>query len=130
MIFTCGHSTRSFQDLIELLQPHGITLLVDVRAIPRSRFHPWFNQKYLETHLPLKYLWKGDILGGKNAHLIPEAEFERGIQELIELSKTETVCIMCSEGQPTPTKWRKEGCHRWYAITPTLEQRGIDVVHL
>jgi hypothetical protein len=130
MIYTCGHSTRSFEDLTALLQSHGITLLVDVRAIPRSRFHPWFNRSYFEAHLPLKYLWRGDCLGGKNAKTIPPPVFAAGIQELIKLSNTETVCIMCSEGQPTPTKWRKEGCHRWSVITPMLEAEEVKVVHL
>jgi uncharacterized protein (DUF488 family) len=129
-IFTCGHSTRSFEELVHLLHSHGITLLVDVRAIPRSRFYPHFNKSYLGQHLPLKYLWRGEFLGGKNAKLIPPEMFQAVIEELAELSKTEAVCIMCSEREPTPTKWRKEGCHRWNTIMPALRKRGVEVRHV
>ena len=129
-IFTCGHSTRSFEDLVHLLQQNGITLLVDVRAIPRSRFYPHFNKFYLEQHLPMKYLWRGEFLGGKNAKLIPPEMFQAGIDELIEVSKTDVVCIMCSEREPGPTKWRKEGCHRWTTIAPTLQKKGVEMTHL
>ncbi len=130
MIFTCGHSTRSFKELTDLLQSHGVTLLVDVRAIPKSRFYPWFNRTYLEKNLPVKYLWRGDCLGGKNADLIPPQIFEAGIRELVALSATATVCIMCSERVPGPTRARKSGCHRWFSLTPALQKHGVEVVHI
>jgi uncharacterized protein (DUF488 family) len=129
-IFTIGHSTRPFEELIFLLQSNGITMLVDVRARPQSRFYPHFNKKYLIENLPMKYVWMGDRLGGKNANEIPPEEFEAGIDALIELSGKETVCIMCSEGSPTPTKWRPEGCHRWTIITPALKAKGVEVIHI
>lgn len=130
MLFTCGHSTRTFDELTDLLQRHGITVLVDVRAIPRSRFYPHFNKSFFEKHLPMKYRWMGDSLGGKNADLIPRDVFEKGIEELMRISKEETVCIMCSEREPTPTKWRKTGCHRWFSIAPALQAKGADIVHI
>ncbi len=130
VLYTCGHSTRPFEELVALLQGHGITLLVDVRAFPRSRYFPWFNRKYLEQHLPMKYRWMGDSLGGKNAKAIPRPVFEQGIDALVSLLQDDTVCIMCSEREPTPTKWRKEGCHRWSVITPVVEKRGVEVRHI
>jgi uncharacterized protein (DUF488 family) len=130
MILTCGHSTRSFEELCALLLGHGVTLLVDVRASPKSRFYPHFNRAHLEKHLPMPYLWRGDRLGGKNAELIPPELFAAGIDELIALSRTETVCIMCSEREPGPTKWRPGGCHRWASIAPALEAKGAAVRHL
>jgi uncharacterized protein (DUF488 family) len=129
-IFTCGHGSRPFEELVQLLTAHGITLLVDVRARPQSRFHPQFNRRHLQENLPMKYLWLGDKLGGKNEDLIPPEVFEEGIDELLALARNETVSIMCSERSPTPTKWRPEGCHRWRTITPVLEKRGVEVVHL
>lgn len=130
MLYTCGHSTRPFSDLTALLLAHGITLLVDVRAVPRSRFHPQYNRGFLEKNLPMRYRWMGDALGGKNADLVPPAVFAAAIDELATLTETETVCILCSEREPTPTKWRPAGCHRWYAITPAVERLGIAVTHL
>lgn len=130
MIWTIGHSTRPFDELVAILKQAGITLLVDVRAKPQSRFYPHFNKKYLIEHLPMEYRWMGDALGGKNMHLIPKEDFDRGIDELVALSKADRVCIMCSEGQPTPTKWRPEGCHRWNTIAPALQTKGAEVMHL
>lgn len=128
-VYTCGHSTRSFDELTDLLRRNGITLLVDVRAIPRSRFYPHFNRSYLEQHLPIPYLWR-EHLGGKNAKSVPKEVFDAGIGELLALAAEEKVCIMCSERSPTPTKHRPEGCHRWNAIAPALIDRGARVVHL
>src|SRR5438477_13204107 len=48
-IFTIGHSTRSIDEFVELLQENGFELLADVRSMPRSKRHPQFN---IET-LPL-----------------------------------------------------------------------------
>src|SRR5690606_26272410 len=46
-VFTIGHSTRSFEELVALLRAHGIERLVDVRTIPRSRRNPQFNRDTL-----------------------------------------------------------------------------------
>jgi uncharacterized protein (DUF488 family) len=129
-LYTVGHSTRPFSELTALLASAGITLLVDVRAVPRSRFYPQYNRSFLEKNLPVRYRWMGDRLGGKNAALIPPEEFSAGIDELVELLGRETVAVLCSERMPTPTKSRPEGCHRWYAITPAVIGRGVRVIHL
>jgi hypothetical protein len=49
--FTIGHSTRSVAELAGLLQQAGAGLLVDVRAIPRSRTNPQFNADALPESL-------------------------------------------------------------------------------
>ena len=129
-IWTVGHSTRPFEELVAILRGAGITLLVDVRARPQSRFYPHFNRRYLEEHLPMRYVFLGDRLGGKNAHEIPPEVYAAGIDTLVALAEKDRVCIMCSEASPTPTKSRPEGCHRWHTITPMLEPKGVKVVHL
>ena len=50
-IFTIGHSTRSIDEFIELLQMHGIEEIVDVRTMPMSRHNPQFNRDVLKTIL-------------------------------------------------------------------------------
>jgi len=49
--FTIGHSTRSVAELAGLLQQAGADLVVDVRAVPRSRTNPQFNFDVLPTSL-------------------------------------------------------------------------------
>src|SRR5690606_4291519 len=51
-IFTVGHSTRPFEELIDLLRAHRVKTLADVRAFPRSRRHPHFNLEHLADRLP------------------------------------------------------------------------------
>ena len=36
-VLTVGHSTRPIEVFIELLVGHGVTQLIDVRTVPRSR---------------------------------------------------------------------------------------------
>ena len=43
VIYTIGHSTRSWDDFVTLLNAHAIGRRADVRTIPRSRRHPHFS---------------------------------------------------------------------------------------
>ena len=47
VIYTIGHSTRSWDDFVTLLIAHAIGRLADVRTIPRSRRHPHFSTEAL-----------------------------------------------------------------------------------
>ena len=44
VVLTIGHSTRTLEEFIGLLQAHGATRVVDVRTVPRSRHNPQFNK--------------------------------------------------------------------------------------
>ena len=50
-IFTVGHSTLSLRDFTAVLAGYGITRLVDVRTIPRSRHNPQFNADALARQM-------------------------------------------------------------------------------
>ena len=50
-LFTIGHSTRSLEEFLGLLEREGVTHLVDVRAFPASRRYPHFNGPDLEKSL-------------------------------------------------------------------------------
>ena len=54
VIFTIGHSTLPIDEFIGLLLPHGVSRLVDVRTVPRSRHNPQFNRDTLPEHSPRK----------------------------------------------------------------------------
>ena len=41
--FTIGHSNRSLEEFIELLNVAHINLVADIRTVPRSRTNPQFN---------------------------------------------------------------------------------------
>lgn len=143
MIFTVGHSTRSADEFLALLQAHGITMLVDVRTVPKSRRHPHFAKDALEpflvshaigyTHLPalgglrkprrdsVNGAWQNDSFRGYADHMQTD-EFERGIAALLEMSQIHRVAVMCAEA-----KWWQ--CHR-QLIADALTARGVEVRHI
>ena len=85
-VYTIGHSTRTLEEFICLLQVHGIRLLADIRSYPASRRMPWFQgpqfppfmpedearrHEALETTLPeagFGYIWMR-ALGGRRRQL-------------------------------------------------------------
>jgi hypothetical protein len=49
--YTIGHSTHSFGDFVDLLQGAGVTVVTDVRTVPRSRANPQYNRDVLPEAL-------------------------------------------------------------------------------
>src|SRR5689334_1541144 len=50
-IFTIGHSTRSFDELVAMLRGSGVEQLIDVRTVPRSRHNPQYSRDVLSKAL-------------------------------------------------------------------------------
>ena len=50
-VLTVGHSTHPLEEFLGLLAAHGVTLLADVRTVPRSRHNPQFNKETLPVVL-------------------------------------------------------------------------------
>jgi uncharacterized protein (DUF488 family) len=68
VIYTIGHSDHSTGALLDLLRRNGITLVVDVRSQPYSRWTPHFNRETLAHDLKkagFAYRFMGDALGGR-----------------------------------------------------------------
>ncbi len=142
-LFTIGHSTRPIEDFLALLAEHRIERLVDVRTVPRSRHNPQFNRELLPPVLEragIAYTHRPDLGGLRHARkdsrntawrnpsfrgfadYMMTPEFERGLEELIDLAGRERVAIMCAEAVP----WR---CHR-SMIADALTARGVPVTHI
>lgn len=142
-IFAIGHSTHSIGEFIEFLKGHNITLLVDIRTIPKSRHNPQFNEENLRKSLrqhDIEYLHLKE-LGGlrhatknsvntawKNASFRGYADymqkriFASAVRVLMKLAKTYNVAIMCAEGNPFR-------CHR-LLVSDALTVRGFTVWHI
>lgn len=119
-IYSIGHGRLNVARLIEILDQYNITLLVDVRSKPYSRFNPGFNKNRLIKHLGERYLWAGDKLGGLKDR---DGAYYKGLEELIMLSRDQNICVMCAESDPMK-------CHREYWIARDLSKRDINVKHI
>ncbi len=126
IVLMIGHSTRTLDEFIRLLQAHGVSRVVDVRTVPRSRHNPQFNKSSLPRELEkvgLRYVHLPGLgglrhakrdspnVGWRNASFrgfadyMQTPEFEKSLEELIQLATEERVALMCAEALP----WR---CHR------------------
>lgn len=143
---TIGHSTRSLDELIDMLREAQIKLLVDVRSFPRSRTNPVFNVDRLPAdlaevqiayqHCPslggrrrkqpeidedLNAMWRVQSFHNYADYALSD-EFAGAFNELLCLGRDQRVAIMCSEA----VWWR---CHR-RIITDYLLLNGHAVDHL
>jgi uncharacterized protein (DUF488 family) len=138
IVLTIGHSTRPLEVFIGLLRVYGATRVMDVRTVPRSRHNPQFNRASLPgslkkagldyMHLPgfggLRYARRDSVnLGWRNASFrgyagyMQTPEFERSLDEFIQLVNQDRIVLTCAEAVP----WR---CHR-SLIGDALLIRGI-----
>jgi uncharacterized protein (DUF488 family) len=138
VVLTIGHSTRTLEEFIGLLQAHRARRVVDVRTVPRSLHNPQFNKTSLRkslkkaglgyVHLPglggLRHAAPDSInMGWRNASFrgyadyMQTPEFDKSLQRLIQLANQDCIALMCAEAVP----WR---CHR-SLIADALLVRGI-----
>jgi uncharacterized protein (DUF488 family) len=143
VVVTVGHSTRTLETFISLLQTYEVKQVVDVRTVPRSRHNPQFNRETLPDDLNaagIGYLQMPGLgglrrprpdstnTGWRNASFrgfadyMETPEFENHLGKLIELAQRKRVALMCAEALP----WR---CHR-SLIADALEVRGMRVAHI
>lgn len=143
IVLTIGHSTRTLESFIHVLQAYRVTRLVDVRTMPRSRHNPQFNQDTLPDALRVAGIGYQHIagLGGLRktrndsankawrnmsfrgfADYMQTPDFKANVQILINLARHERVALMCAEAVP----WR---CHR-SLIADALLVAGLRVEHI
>ena len=142
-LWTIGHSTRTQEEFISLLNEFSIEVLADVRRFPGYARFPHFNKENLtptlqQNHINYLHLLS---LGGRRtaaksttatawknkafqayADYMQTDEFKKGIEELTTVAKEKRTVIMCSEA----LWWR---CHR-SLIADYLKAQGWDVIHI
>jgi len=143
-LYTIGHSTRTIEELIEVLQAHRIQTLVDIRSFPVSRRLPHFNRENLEKSLPsvgIEYVWMKDLGGYRKKvrddspnielrnqsfrnyadHMLT-GEFQRAAAELVTIASRSRTAYMCAER----VYFR---CHRML-LSDYLVSQGHEVLHI
>ena len=143
-IYTIGHSTRTFDELVRVLKAHDISTLLDIRAFPMSRRMPHFNRESLEVELPkhgIAYVSMKE-LGGRRKKIRNDSpnnglrndsfrnyadymlteEFAEGIERLLGIAAEGNTAIMCAERLYFQ-------CHRML-VSDYLTSRGHIVLHI
>jgi uncharacterized protein (DUF488 family) len=138
LVLTIGHSTRPIDEFLRLLVAHGVTKLIDVRTVPRSRHNPQFGKDQLPGSLKaagIGYDHRAQLGGLRRtsaqspnqgwrnlsfrgyADYMQTREFQDAVEQLIEQTRGgERLVLMCAEAVP----WR---CHR-SLIADALLVRG------
>ena len=142
-LYTIGHSTRTLDDLLALLEREGIRSLTDVRTFPGSRRYPHFNRETLAAALEARSIGyaHAPALGGRRrpradsrnvawrnegfrgyADYMESDEFTGALDALLAAASRSLTTVMCAEAVP----WR---CHRSLIADAALA-RGARVVHV
>jgi len=144
--FTIGHATRPISEFVALLTPHNIKLVIDVRAVPRSRVNPQYNSTELAkvlselridyrhisalgglrkrsraTRKEMNGFWKNESFHNYADYAMSD-EFRSGLAELRNLGHATICAIMCAEA----VWWQ---CHR-RIIADYLIVSGETVLHI
>jgi len=138
-VFTIGHSNHSIEELLRLVQNHGIEVVGDVRSRPYSQYSPQFDRETLKSSLKrvgISYVFLGDELGARSDvpscyergkvrydRLAETAAFQNGISRVEKGAAEYKVSLMCAEKEPLE-------CHRTILVARELERRGIEVRHI
>ena len=142
LVWTIGHSTRSAEEFLALLEAHGVEQIADVRTVPKSARHPQFSKEALHAflsghqrayrHFPalgglrkprrdsINTAWRHPSFRGYADHM-QTPEFETGIIALLEFAARPTA-VMCAEA----VWWQ---CHR-QLLSDALVARGVPVRHI
>ena len=143
-IFTIGHSDRSLDQFLRILEKSSIRLVIDVRSNPASSRFPHFERAALASELEkrgLVYRWfrglggqrKTNPLGSRHTALSEEwqrnyaeamntDDFKGRVEELFGLAASTVAVILCSERDPIH-------CHRRF-LSDKLSIAGADLVHI
>ena len=142
-VWTIGHSTRSLDEFLALLEHYDIETIADVRSFPGSRKYPHFGQDALAAALRehgVAYEWLKNLGGRRRprkdspntvwrnasfrayADYMQTPEFQNAFQALMDSAKRTRIALMCAEA----VWWR---CHR-SMISDALCVQGVRVVHI
>jgi uncharacterized protein (DUF488 family) len=143
VIYTIGHSTRSAEVFVGLLQVHGVGQLADIRKIPASKRHPQFVKERLAAiladsgivyrHFPDLGGLRKPKTGSVNTALRNESfrgyadymqteTFHNALLDLLQFGELCTTALMCAEA----VWW---SCHR-KLLSDILLVRGVQVRHI
>ena len=142
-VWTVGHSTRSLDELVGVLEAHGVRAIADVRTVPKSRRYPHFAREALAETLPERGIgyehlpglggfrrprddspnrgWRNQSFRGYADYALTPG-FADALAELRALAAGTPTAMMCAEA----VWWR---CHR-RIVADHLVAGGDEVLHI
>lgn len=141
-IYTIGYEGATADNLAHTLTAAGVTLLIDVRAVPLSR-KPGFSKNKLAAKLKesgIAYLGLrglGTPAAGRAAarkgrisemraiftqHLETD-DAQIDLTKALKAAEEQRACLLCFEHHP-------QSCHRLVVAERMAEQAGFEIIHL
>jgi uncharacterized protein (DUF488 family) len=138
-IYTIGYASFSISEFIGTLRKYKITVLVDVRSAPYSRYKPEFKKDNLNKVLAesnILYIFLGNQVGAKvedpgcfvngklQYGLLKESDnFRTGIARILNGIKDYRIALMFAEKDPV-------NCHRMFLVCRALRSYSVEIFHI
>ncbi|WP_455538117.1 DUF488 domain-containing protein [Terrisporobacter sp.] len=140
-IYTLGHSNYPFDKLIEILKKYNINCVVDIRAIPYSKYNTQYNKEFFQANLKklgYTYIYMADEFGAKRKtrksynnegyadfeKVIFEDDFKKGVQRLkVGCKKGYKIVLLAAMQEPIR-------CPRAILVGRQLVKEGFNVKHI
>ena len=138
MVYTIGYAGLNIDRFLDILKENKISLLIDVRSLPKSKYFKDFNDNNLSKLLPkigVKYEnWRKEF-GARQDNFdfytngildyekfAKSEQFQKGIEKVKEF-QNKNICLMCSEIDP-------KNCHRGVLCGRKIYENGMEVSHI
>ncbi len=140
MIYTIGYAGTTIDRFIDVLKQKHVSILIDVRSIPKSKYFYLFNDVNLSRQLSnskIKYEnWRIEF-GARQENLdfftdnildyekfAKSEQFQNGLKKINELlEKGENICLMCAEIDPI-------NCHRAILCAREIAKSENKIEHI
>ena len=141
VVYTIGYAHHTQESFLKLLKQYQIQIVIDVRTMAYSAYHPQFNKEPLKYflnshHILYRQMEKAFGIIRPNSNLINEdgyldfkkiAEleaFKEGIETIKRgIEQGYKIAFMCAEKAPSE-------CHRSTLVGRALFEAGYDVEHI
>ena len=137
-LLTIGHSNRTLDQFLGILNENEVTAIADVRSSPYSRMNPQFNRDQLKRSLQeenIAYVFLGQELGARRDEeccyadgvtryelIAKTGAFIDGLKRIRDGSQSHRIALMCAEGDPLT-------CHRTILVCRHLKDE-IPITHI
>lgn len=140
-VYTIGHSVRSIDAFLKLLNRFEINCVIDVRSVPFSQYAPQYNMFELKNTLSsngIEYLFMGNEFGAMQTNfrlydsdgllnfekVMQSEQFQTGVKRVKEkIEQGFNLVFMCMEKDPMD-------CHRSILVGRAFHEEKYHVLNI